>query len=238
METFTLEELVKKLRKIKSLGFVKTVYANDGGVGATLEKLLGIKENNLKLADWGEVEIKAKREKSKSMLTLTSKQTLPSGSMRLLYDKYGIVRSDGIKKLYCTIKGSAKETHGFILSLKGEKLIIDNPKKVEAYWLIDDLFDHLVNKNKKTLLAFAKTEGKRNTIDEKFHYVEVFLLSGLRMKKFLSAIKDGKLKIDTRIGADKTGKKIGAYHDHGAGMRIHKKDFLELFDEYKVLIEY
>ncbi|MEZ6209426.1 MAG: MvaI/BcnI family restriction endonuclease [Candidatus Paceibacterota bacterium] len=60
METFTLEELVKKLKKIKSLGFVKTVYANDGGIGATLEKLLGIKENNLKLADWGEVEIKAK----------------------------------------------------------------------------------------------------------------------------------------------------------------------------------
>lgn len=237
MKTFTLTELIKKLKEIKTLGFVPTIYANDGSVGATLEKLLNIKENNLKLADWGEVEIKAKREKSKSMLTLTSKQTSPSGSMRALYNTYGIVRSDGIKKLYCTIRGSAKETHGFILKMKEKKLIIENPKNIEAYWIIDDLFEHLVNKNKKTLLTFAKTEGKRNTMDEKFHYIQAYLLSGLRMEKFLSAINAGKLKIDTRIGADKTGKKIGAYHDHGAGMRIQKKDFLELFDKYQTLIE-
>lgn len=238
MKTFTLDELIKKLKEIKALGFIPTIYANDGGVGATLEKLLGIKENNFKIPDIGEIELKGKREKSKSMLTLTSKQTLPKGSMKTLYDKYGIVRSDGIKKLYCTIRGSAKETHGFILDIKGEKLIINNPKKIEAYWIINDLFEHLINKNKKTLLVYAKTTGKQNTVDEKFHYVEANLLSGLSMKKFISAIENGKLKIDTRIGADKTGKRIGAYHDHGAGMRINKKDFLELFDEYSTLIEY
>lgn len=236
MEIFTLEELVEKLKKIKDMGFINTVYANDGGVGATLEKLLGIKENNLKLPDAGEIEIKAKRQESKSMLTLTSKQTLPKGSMKTLYDKYGILRDDGIKKLYSTVRGSAKETHGFILSLKGKNLIIENPKNIEAYWIIDDLFTHLINKNKKTLLAYAKTSGKKNTLDEKFHFIEAYLLSGLSMKKFLSAIKDGKLKIDIRIGADKTGKKIGSYHDHGAGMRISKKDFLELFDEHITLI--
>ena len=61
----TLKQLTKKLIEIKSLGFVKTVRAHQGGVGNTLEYLLGIKENNLRLPDLGDLEIKAKRSLKK-----------------------------------------------------------------------------------------------------------------------------------------------------------------------------
>ena len=68
-----VEELTKKLEEIKVKGFVKTVRAHDGGVGNTLEYLLGIKENNISLPDIGDIEIKAKRIDSSSILTLVSK---------------------------------------------------------------------------------------------------------------------------------------------------------------------
>ena len=57
----TLDELIEKLQKIKKMGFVKTVRAHQGGVGNTLEYLLEVPENNLRLPDIGEIEIKAKR---------------------------------------------------------------------------------------------------------------------------------------------------------------------------------
>ncbi len=50
MKTFTKDELINKLLEIKSKGWIKNArYGNCGGVGNTLEDLLGIKENNLPL---------------------------------------------------------------------------------------------------------------------------------------------------------------------------------------------
>lgn len=53
----SLDDLIKKLRNIKKMSFVSTVYAHDGGVGNTLENLLGIKENNISLPDTGKIEM-------------------------------------------------------------------------------------------------------------------------------------------------------------------------------------
>ena len=41
------DEVVKKLREIKEMGYIKTHRAGDTGIGKTLEDLLGIKENNI-----------------------------------------------------------------------------------------------------------------------------------------------------------------------------------------------
>jgi len=50
-----LNTLITKLQAIKALGFVKTHRAHDTGIGKTLEDLLEIKENNLRLPDIGEI---------------------------------------------------------------------------------------------------------------------------------------------------------------------------------------
>ena len=41
-------------------GGVGPRIGNDGSAGNTLEDLLGVSENNLKLPDWGEIELKTK----------------------------------------------------------------------------------------------------------------------------------------------------------------------------------
>ena len=86
--TITLRKLKEQLEKIKAMGFVKTHRAHDTGIGKTLEDLLGIKENNLRLPDIGEVELKAKRIDSSSMLTLATKSPEPKGVNKVLFEKY------------------------------------------------------------------------------------------------------------------------------------------------------
>lgn len=70
-QVFTLKELHEKLLEIHSIGWVPNARpGNDGGVGNTLEDLLGIKENNLRIPDYGKYELKAQRRETSSLVTL------------------------------------------------------------------------------------------------------------------------------------------------------------------------
>ncbi|MBU1246684.1 hypothetical protein KJ973_00255 [Patescibacteria group bacterium] len=77
------------------MGFVKTHRAHDTGIGKTLEDLLGIKENNLRLPDVGDVELKAKRIDSGSMLTVATKSPEPKGINKVLFEKYKYLDKEG-----------------------------------------------------------------------------------------------------------------------------------------------
>lgn len=78
MRRFTKETLVSRLREIRSLGWVDTQRrGNDGGVGNTLEDLLGIEENNLPLPNAGEWEVKGQRNDTSSLITLFHMEPSP-----------------------------------------------------------------------------------------------------------------------------------------------------------------
>ncbi|MCL4428061.1 MAG: MvaI/BcnI family restriction endonuclease [Deltaproteobacteria bacterium] len=232
----TLEELKEKLEEIKACGFIKTHRANDTGIGKTLEDLLGIKENNIQLPDIGDIEIKAKRIDSDSMLTVGTKSPLPRGVNKKLYLEYGYPdKKDGYMALHSTVYGSRENPQFFKIDLADSKLTLKNKQNIEVYWPIT-IFDLLKAKSNKILLVLAKTSGETKTINEEFHYIEAYLLSGLNMDKFRSAVKDGKLKIDIRIGSYKSGKRKGKYHDHGTALRINKRNYLNIFNEFKKII--
>lgn len=218
------------------MGFVPTVRAHDGGVGNTLEKLLGIKENNLRLPDAGKIEIKAKRIESGSMLTLASKSPLPRGVNKNLFNSYSHVAKDGVRKLYTTIYGNRYNPQGFKVELKGNRLILNNKGGIEAYWPAEELIADLRAKTDKILLVYARTKGKKGSPNERFHFSEAYLLSGLNPKKFKKLLEKGKIKFDIRIGADLKGKKIGVYHDHGTAIRVSKSDYVDLYNKRKKVL--
>ena len=103
--TITLRKLKEQLEKIKAMGFVKTHRAHDTGIGKTLEDLLGIKENNLRLPDVGDVELKAKRIDSGSMLTVATKSPEPKGINKVLFEKYKYLDKEGKYNLHSTVYG-------------------------------------------------------------------------------------------------------------------------------------
>ena len=234
--TITLRKLKEQLEKIKAMGFVKTHRAHDTGIGKTLEDLLGIKENNLRLPDVGDVELKAKRIDSGSMLTVATKSPEPKGINKVLFEKYKYLDKEGKYNLHSTVCGSRKNPQSFKVIFEGEKFILKNKSKIAAYWPISIFDDVLKTKSDKILLAFAETKGERKTKKEKFHFTEAYLLSNLNINKFKSAVESDKLKIDIRIGVYRSGKNKGKYHDHGTGFRINKRDFLHLFDNFTQII--
>src|SRR3989338_2357265 len=154
-----LQELIEKLRKIKKLGFVKTHRVDDTGVGKTLEDLLGVRENNIRLPDVGDVELKAKRIDSMSMLTIATKSPQPKGINKLLFEKYKYKDKEGSYNLHSTVYGSRFNPQGFKVTFKGSKLMLENKKGIEAYWPISIFGEVLQSKSDKILLVFAETKG-------------------------------------------------------------------------------
>lgn len=234
--TITLRKLKEDLKKIKAKGFIKTHRAHDTGIGKTLEDLLGIKENNLRLPDVGDVELKAKRIDSGSMLTIATKSPEPKGVNRILFEKYKYLDKEKQYNLHSTVYGSRKNRQSLKMAFENDKLVLQNKSKIQIYWPVSIFDDVLKAKSNKILLAFAETKGERKTKDEKFHYIEAYLLSDLNINKFKKAVETDKLKIDIRIGVYRSGKNKGKYHDHGTGFRINKRDFLHLFDNFTQII--
>jgi len=78
MKKFTKDSLNAELQEITSRGWIKTQRpGNDGGVGNTLEDLLGIEENNLPLPNAGEWELKGQRKVTTSLITLFHMEPSP-----------------------------------------------------------------------------------------------------------------------------------------------------------------
>ncbi len=95
---------------------------------------------------------------------------------------------------------------------------------------------HTITRRAKILLVFADAKGETKSGSEQFHYLEAYLLHGLNVSKFQTAIEKDYLKVDIRIGVYRSGKNKGKYHDHGTGFRMQKKDFLALYDNYERLM--
>jgi len=234
--SITIQDLKIKLEKIKGMGFVRTHRAHNTGIGKTLEDFLGIPENNIRLPDIGEIEIKAKRIDSNSMLTLATKAPKPRGVNRKLFEQYKYLDSDGYYNLHSTVYGSKVNPQGFKIKYREGKLLLENKHKTEAYWDENMFSDVLVSKSNKILLVFANAKGETKSGNEQFHYIEAYLLQNLNIDKFHTAIEKDYLKVDIRIGVYRSGKNKGKYHDHGTGFRMNKKDFLTLYNNYEQLV--
>lgn len=78
MRDHDLDLLRTRLQEIKLMGWIKNRRpGNVGGVGNTLEDLLGIAENNRQLPDFGDWELKSQRSKTWAPLTLFHSEPKP-----------------------------------------------------------------------------------------------------------------------------------------------------------------
>ena len=140
------EELLSKLKKIQSLGWVNTKRSkNDGAVGNTLEDLLEIPENNLAIANTVDWELKSQRKNTFSLITLFHIDPQPrkpeSVVSRILVPKYGWEHKEAGKKypdnemsFRTTLNGKSYTDRGIKLNVESIKRTVDivlNPSKIE-----------------------------------------------------------------------------------------------------------
>jgi len=93
MKTYTKESLIDALKEIKSRGWIPNARpGNAGGVGNTLEDLLGIEENNLPIPNASEWELKCQRAETSALTTLFHMEPSPRALKcvpNILLPKYG-----------------------------------------------------------------------------------------------------------------------------------------------------
>ena len=78
MKIFTKESLIASLIAIREKGWVPNARSgNVGGIGNTLEDLLGIEENNLPIPNASEWELKCQRKETTSLTTLFHMEPSP-----------------------------------------------------------------------------------------------------------------------------------------------------------------
>ena len=215
----TYPKLVKKLKAINEMGYIKTHRTGNTGIGKTLEDLLEITENNVPGPNAAMIELKSARKNVSSMLTLFTKSPLPPGANSILLERSGYEGRYGRKRLETTVNAinynQLKGEPGFKIDIQEDRLnLIDIKCEILGYWDKETLKNSFERKLPK--LLYVKAEARGKGLEEEFWFNEAWLLSGFDFDNFLNLLREGTILVDIRIGQYPDGRT----HDHGTGFRV------------------
>lgn len=220
----TLDEFIKVFAKIKSQGWVKSERHGSTGIGQTLEKLLGISENNIASPDLGEIELKAHRINSSSMITLFTFnrkvwRMKPLDAIR----KYGSPDENNRLGMYYTM-AEKPNSKGLYLQISDETVsVLHTSGELVAEWQIETLVERFIKKI--PALIFVSAESKTEENKEWFKFVSAKLLSGTSEKILREQINQGNVLLDLRLHD-----KVTSARNHGTGFRVYEDKLPLLFE--------
>lgn len=144
MKIYTKESLISELKKISDMGWIENArHGNQGGIGNTLEDLLGITENNLPIPNAAEWELKTQRLNTSSLTTLFHTEPSPRAIKfvpQVLLLKYGWPHQEAGEK-YPSNEMSFRQTiNGLSPTDRGFRVIVDRDnRKVIVSFNSDDV---------------------------------------------------------------------------------------------------
>ena len=133
MKIYTKDSLIEELKRISKRGWIPNArHGNSGGIGNTLEDLLGIAENNLPIPNAAEWELKSQRLNTASLTTLFHIEPSPRAVKfvpQILLLKYGWKHQEAGNR-YPDEEMSFRQTiHGLTPSDRGFIVQIDRDAK-------------------------------------------------------------------------------------------------------------
>lgn len=133
MKIYTKESLIEVLTDICNSGWIENHrHGNHGGIGNTLEDLLGIEENNLPIPNAAEWELKSQKLNTSSLTTLFHSEPSPRAIKfvpSVLLPHYGWQHQESGKKYPENEKSFRQTIHGGSHSDRGFKVVIDREAK-------------------------------------------------------------------------------------------------------------
>lgn len=225
----TLSEFRKAFDKLKAKNWVKSERKGATGIGHTLEKLIGLPENNVASPDLGEIELKAHRINSSSMITLfTFNRKVWKMKPLEAIKKYGTPDEDGRLGLYFTMSRTPNST-GLFLHMESETISVRHISgEIVAEWQLQTLAERFVEKIPALILVSAFSEMRGD--DEWFKFDRAQLLTGTSAEIIRSQILAGNILVDLRLHD-----KITSARNHGTGFRAHEDKLPSLFQIVKDL---
>lgn len=254
MNLYSKEELIEKLIEFREKKWILGARpGNVGGIGNTLEDLLGIQENNLPIPNAAEWELKCQRLGTSSLTTLFHMEPSPRAIKfvpKVLLPLYGWEHASipnemsfrqTINALSCTDRGFKvvvdHDAQKVLVSFNAnavserhygwlksvERRVGLGELKPQPYWGFDDLFHKA---GTKLLNCFyIRAAVKRESGHEYFWYKEIMVLQKFSLEKFLQAITRGFLLVDFDA---RTG------HNHGTKFRLRQDRLSDLYDQASV----
>ncbi|MBI4297496.1 MAG: MvaI/BcnI restriction endonuclease family protein [Chloroflexi bacterium] len=246
----TKEQMVKALKSIQSRNWIRSIRPlNSGGIGNTLDSLLGLPENNLPIADTAQWELKTHRVDSSALLTLFHMEPEPRSHkivVNLLLPQYGWPDQHGRPQELSfrqTLQATRPTDRGFGISVDrgNERVIVYfDARKVQpnqADWLqnvksrigLDPLapqpywsFRSLFLKASTKLLNsfYILAETKKQMKEEYFRIQSLHVLQGFDIDRFVLAIETGNLFIDFDART---------HHNHGTKFRLKQDSIPSLY---------
>ena len=256
MKIYTKASLIEALTAIRDRGWIPTSRKNnDGGIGNTLEELLGIDENNLPLPNAAEWELKAQRKQTNALITLFHMEPSPRAFRfvsSILLPEFGWRHKEAggkypelEKSFRQTICSSSYSDRGFTVKVnrQEQKVVvgfdsgrINTEAHPEWHQSVSEKFlqnppywgfDDLFHKvgTKLHNCFFVRAESKRINGKLYFHYQDIFMLRSLDKSNFIAAIDNGDVYIDFDA---RTG------HNHGTKFRLRSKALVDLYQEVEI----
>lgn len=261
MIIYTKDSLIKELKDISAKGWIANArHGNHGGIGNTLEDLLGIEENNLPIPNAAEWELKSQKINTVSLTTLFHIEPSPRAVKfvpQILLLKYGWQHKEAGKK-YTDDEMSFRQTiHGLSPSDRGFQVIID---RANCKILISFDSSKVADKHSKWLKSVEKRIGlgqlepqpywgfddlsnKAGTKLLNCFYVqaEVKKESGKEFYKYSKVIMLQKFNFDGFLNQIEKGNILVDFdartgHNHGTKFRMRQNCLPELYQKSTLIV--
>jgi hypothetical protein len=233
-ETFaidpTLADLLEKFDAVNSLGWIPAMRSGDTGIGYTFEKLLGIEENNDKIADFNGIEIKCKGTKeglgsrsSKINLFQAAPVWTVEATAKQRIRILGKAGLDGLYTCYSQVTTTANNL-GLSLGVKAADSRVDLRKNEDAlgYWPFQQLEERLAEKHSRAVFVKAKSR-LTSSGGQEFHYQELVYCDRPTIDRFVTLVSQRNIVFEFTLSE----KPDGSIRNHGYPWRLIREAFLE-----------
>lgn len=262
MKIYTKPQLIKKLKEISQQGWIRNGrHGNAGGIGNTLEDLLGIEENNLPIPNAAEWELKTQRHATSSLTTLFHMEPSPTAVKfvpAILLPKYGWAHVEAGKKypkvemsFRQTIHGHNPSDRGFMVKIdrKERKVLISfDASKVDKrhrVWLnsVKKRIGHLGELDPQPYWGFDDLEHKAGTKLHNSFYVqaEVKKENGKEFYHYTSVTMLQKFSFEGFLQAIEDAKILVDFdarsgHNHGTKFRLRQNCLPMLYEQVTKIV--
>lgn len=244
-------KIISEFKRIKNFGYVKNTKPNhhDGSAGNTFETHLGVQENNLKDPDFLDFEVKTKKKRSGSWISLfTLKPNNPKNGDNYMRNNWGI--SDDEYPQHKCFRTSLYANRWSIVYKKYKMKVNNDSENKRISLVLADLNENIIDGNvywtyknisegvkklKNTFFVNYELKKKKNQYFYKYTNA-IVLLDYVGDQNFLNLLDDGIIRYDNRLGIYRTGDKKGQLHNHGGGFRANPNSIERLYSN-KIIIE-
>jgi hypothetical protein len=220
----TLDAIKKRLMEIEAQGFVPSLRRGNTGIGYTLETMLGVKENNVKTPDFGEIELKSQRKGVTNKITLfTFNRGVWQVPQREVISEYGYEDEHGRQALYCFV-GHKPNNQGLSVVCDDDALtMFHNSTTIVASWKLSAIISTFAHKMPAVVMVIADSQFTEQ--GEEFWFNEAYFLRHPNTEKFVELVRQNIVMLDVRMHL----KSSGAARNHGTAFRIDERYLHECF---------